>query len=206
MKRYEFKHSRRGLLPGSIESRDGALCYDDDDDNNNNSNNTSTNTNSHNNNNNRYEEYGYHLRNLIQDVRHDLPNATQLPVVIGELGVGIRRPVDYQYEGCTNGENDAEKDIDCNHNPDPLLRHYQDRLQQFQTMQQQSVTMMNRMMMSDDGTTNDDDADTNVRYNTMYVPTEQYLLPEQDDDDSSEKRYDNGYHYYGRADTVYRIG
>mmetsp|Transcript_5473 Transcript_5473/g.6297 ORF Transcript_5473/g.6297 Transcript_5473/m.6297 type:complete len:93 (-) Transcript_5473:749-1027(-) len=72
-------------------------------------------------------------------------------------------------------------------------------------MQQQSVTMMNRMMMSDDGTTNDE-ADTNFRYNTMYVPTEQYLLPEQDDDDSSEKRYDNGYHYYGRADTVYRIG
>mmetsp|Transcript_39552 Transcript_39552/g.40021 ORF Transcript_39552/g.40021 Transcript_39552/m.40021 type:complete len:121 (-) Transcript_39552:23-385(-) len=81
--------------------------------------------------------------------------ATQLPVVIGELGVGIRRPVDFQYEGCTNGENNAEEDIDCNHNPDPLLRHYQDRLQQFQTMQQQSVTMMNRMMMSDDGTTND---------------------------------------------------
>jgi len=59
--------------------------------------------------------------------------------------------------------------------------------------------------MSDDSTTNDE-ADTNFRYNTMYVPTEQYLLPEQDDDDSSDQRYDNGYHYYGRADTVYRIG
>mmetsp|Transcript_13000 Transcript_13000/g.14439 ORF Transcript_13000/g.14439 Transcript_13000/m.14439 type:complete len:94 (+) Transcript_13000:2-283(+) len=72
-------------------------------------------------------------------------------------------------------------------------------------MQQQSVTMMNRMMGDDSTNKNDDDADTNFRYNTMYVPTEQYLLPEQDDD-SSEKRYDNGYHYYGRADTVYRIG
>ena len=49
---------------------------------------------------------------------------------------------------------------------------------------------------------------------------EQYLLPEENhdeddttnddgtDDATSTKRrqYDNGYHYYGRADTIYRIG
>ena len=89
--------------------------------------------------NNGYNKYGYHLRNLVQDLRHDLPNAIHLPVVIGELGIGMRSPVDFQYMGCTNGENDAATDLDCDDkiSQNALLTQYQDRLQQFQTIQQQ---------------------------------------------------------------------
>ena len=57
-------------------------------------------------------------------------------------------------------------------------------------------------------------------YYDHITTQEQYLLPAENHDDDDTKnddgtddatstkrrQYDNGYHYYGRADTIYRIG